>query len=80
MENAQESYHIIDTLSQEHSEKAMRDGQIHDVPAVSKVISHIKSQLESVHGPFKKVSVAAAERALKSNGRERQSISPASQC
>lgn len=65
LEKEQESYNIIDILSEEHSERAMLDGQIHDVLAVSKVISHIKSKLEELHGPLRKVSVAAAGRALK---------------
>lgn len=65
LEKEQECYKIVDILSWEHSERAMLDGQIHDVLAVSKVISHIKGQLEEKHGPLKKVSVAAAGRALK---------------
>ncbi|MGE7182516.1 cell division protein FtsA [Peribacillus sp. NPDC006672] len=70
LEKEHESYNIVDILSQEHSERAMLDGQIHDVLAVSKVISDIKSQLEEVHGPFKEVSVAAAGRALKTERAE----------
>ncbi|MFD4816792.1 cell division protein FtsA [Peribacillus butanolivorans] len=70
LEKKQESYNIIDILSEEHSERAMLDGQIHDVLAVSKVITHIKSQLEEKHGPLKKVSVAAAGRALKTERAE----------
>lgn len=65
LEKSDESYKIIDILSQEHSERAMLDGQIHDVTAVAKVITHIKNRLEEKHGPLKKVSVAAAGRALK---------------
>ncbi|WP_345796699.1 cell division FtsA domain-containing protein [Peribacillus muralis] len=65
LEKEQGCYKIVDILSQEHSERAMLDGQIHDIPAVSKVISTIKKQLEHIHGPLKKVSVAAAGRALK---------------
>ena len=65
LEKNQESYNIIDILSEEHSERAMLDGQIHDVLAVAKVISHIKDKLEETHGPLKRVSVAAAGRALK---------------
>lgn len=58
-------FHVIDILAKEHSERAMLDGQIHDVLAVSKVITEIKDELEIDHGPLKKVSVAAAGRALK---------------
>lgn len=65
LEKSEESYNIIDIVSQEHSERAMLDGQIHDVIAVAKVIQNIKSSLEEKHGPLKNVSVAAAGRALK---------------
>ncbi len=65
LEKSDKRYKIIDILSQEHSERAMLDGQIHDVTAVAKVISQIKNKLEEKHGPLKKVSVAAAGRALK---------------
>ena len=60
-----ENYHVLDILSKEHSERAMLDGQIHDVLAVSKIIKEIKTELEKKHGPLKKVNVAAAGRALK---------------
>ena len=33
---------LLDILSKEHSERAMLDGQIHDVLAVSKIIKEIK--------------------------------------
>lgn len=60
-----ENYHVLDILSKEHSERAMLDGQIHDVLAVSKIIKEIKTELEKKHGPLIKVNVAAAGRALK---------------
>jgi cell division protein FtsA len=60
-----ENYHVLDILSKEHSERAMLDGQIHDVLAVSNIIKEIKTELEKKHGPLKKVNVAAAGRALK---------------
>jgi cell division protein FtsA len=65
IENEQKQYEVIDILSQEHKERAMLDGQIHDVPAVAAVISSIKADMEKKHGPLKKVCVAAAGRALK---------------
>lgn len=65
LEKSDENYKIIDLLSQEHSERAMLDGQIHDVIAVAKVINQIKNKLAEKHGPLKRVSVAAAGRALK---------------
>jgi len=65
LEKKAESYHVTDLLAIEHTERAMLDGQIHDVLAVSKIIKEIKDQLEIKHGPLAKVSVAAAGRALK---------------
>lgn len=58
-------YHIVDTVIKEHDKRSMLDGQIHDVLSVANVISSIKDELESVHGPLHKVCVAAAGRALK---------------
>jgi len=72
LEEQNEQYHVIDALMKEHSERAMLDGQIHDVLSVSKIILDIKTQLEEKHGPLKKVCVAAAGRALKT---ERAKIS-----
>ena len=60
-----DSYHIEDLISIEHKERAMVDGQIHNILSVANVISTIKHQLEEKHGPLQKVSVAAAGRALK---------------
>ncbi|MGX1429886.1 cell division protein FtsA [Cytobacillus horneckiae] len=65
LEKQNDQFSIIDMRSQEHSERAMLDGQIHDIVAVSKVISQIKNELEETYGPLEKVSVAAAGRALK---------------
>ena len=65
LEKNEDNYCVIDITSIEHSERAMLDGQIHDVLAVSKIITEIKKQLEEKHGPLKKVSVAAAGRALR---------------
>ncbi|MFS1517583.1 cell division protein FtsA [Bacillus sp. SCS-151] len=59
------NFEIVDIVTKEHSERAMLDGQIHDVLAVSKVITEIKTELESRHGKLAKVCVAAAGRALK---------------
>lgn len=60
-----DNYHVSDILSIEHKERAMLDGQIHDVLAVAKIIQEIKTKMEEKHGPLRKVSVAAAGRALK---------------
>ncbi|MEK4442814.1 MULTISPECIES: cell division protein FtsA [Niallia] len=65
LEKKEDNYHVADLLSIEHTERAMLDGQIHDVLAVSKIIKEIKDQLEIKHGPLERVSVAAAGRALK---------------
>ncbi|MCG3089442.1 cell division protein FtsA [Sporosarcina sp. MB25] len=58
-------YHVADLISVEHKERSMIDGQIHNILSVAKVISEIKTELEMRHGPLKRVSVAAAGRALK---------------
>lgn len=58
-------HEVLDILVREHKERSMLDGQIHDVLSVSEIIQEIKSELEGSHGPLKKVCVAAAGRALK---------------
>lgn len=60
-----ERYQILDMVIKEHDERSMLDGQIHNVIAVSKLITEIKNELEKKHGPLKKVCVAAAGRSLK---------------
>ncbi len=39
------AYEVIDTVIQEHGERSMLDGQIHDVISVSNVISSVKEKL-----------------------------------
>lgn len=56
---------VIATEIQEHSTRAMLDGQIHDVVEVAEIIRNVKARLEGQVGPLKKVAVAAAGRALK---------------
>ncbi|KON86711.1 cell division protein [Sporosarcina globispora] len=63
-------YHVKDIVIKEHAERAMLDGQIHDVLAVSKIIAEIRDELEAKYGPLKKVCVAAAGRALKTERSE----------
>ncbi|MEW4222030.1 cell division protein FtsA [Rossellomorea marisflavi] len=65
MEEMDDHFQVSDILIEEHRERAMLDGQIHDVPAVAAVITSIKSRLEDAHGPLRKVCVAAAGRALR---------------
>lgn len=59
------TYSIVDYCMKEHAERSMHDGQIHNIPAVAKVIKEVKVTLEQAHGPLEKVCVAAAGRALK---------------
>ncbi|WP_417899298.1 pilus assembly protein PilM [Bacillus haimaensis] len=65
LEQQNEQFKVLDMVSKEHEERAMLDGQIHDILAVSKVIEYVKTELEKNHGPLTKVCVAAAGRALK---------------
>jgi len=51
---------------EEHKERAMYDGQVHDVDEVARVVAKIKAQLEKkLDTPLKQVAVAAAGRALR---------------
>ncbi len=65
VEPVDDQFRVIDCVVQEHSERSMLDGQIHDVVAVAKVISQIKERLEEKHGPLTQVAVAAAGRSLR---------------
>lgn len=65
LEQNEDNYHVVDLIVEEHTERAMVDGQIHNVVYVAEVIAHIKSKLEATHGPLTKVAVAAAGRSLK---------------
>src|SRR5690625_1986490 len=58
-------YEVIDFCSKQHGDRAMLDGQIHNVVQVAEIIKQVKSELELKHGPLHKVCVAAAGRALK---------------
>lgn len=71
MEEENDHFHVVDMVMKEHKERAMLDGQIHNVLYVAELIKEIKNELEKTHGPLKKVNVAAAGRALKT---ERASI------
>jgi cell division protein FtsA len=63
-EKVDNTIQIIASHRQEHRTRAMMDGQIHDVPEVANIIAEIKNALEISCGPLKKVSIAAAGRAL----------------
>lgn len=65
VEPVDDKFRVIDCCIQEHDERSMLDGQIHDVIAVARVIEKIKQQLEASHGPLTKVAVAAAGRSLR---------------
>ncbi|MFK4997443.1 hypothetical protein ACI2OX_07465 [Bacillus sp. N9] len=65
LEFVDDQYRVLDLIVREHKERAMLDGQIHDIAAVSNVIIEIKTELEQVYGPLSKVCAAAAGRALK---------------
>jgi cell division protein FtsA len=65
LEQEGETFHVADILVKEHKERAMVDGQIHNVVLVAELIKEIKTELEQTHGSLTKVSVAAAGRSLK---------------
>lgn len=65
LEEENKQYNVCDIFVKEHVERAMLDGQIHDVIAVSKIIKEVKEEMEKKHGSLTKVCVAAAGRALK---------------
>ena len=58
-------YEVLDLLQKEHKERAMIDGQIHDVLSVASVIQSVKETFEESFGPLTDVHVAAAGRALR---------------
>jgi cell division protein FtsA len=51
---------------EEHKERAMYDGQVHDIELVAKAVTKVKHELEKRTGlKLKRVSIAAAGRSLK---------------
>ncbi|MDN5344470.1 MAG: hypothetical protein PWQ18_581 [Clostridia bacterium] len=59
-------YHIQAAVIREHQQRAMLDGQIHDIPQVALAIEAVKERLEKkLHIKLKEAAVAAAGRALK---------------
>lgn len=65
LEESNGHFHVADIVVKEHKERAMVDGQIHDVLHVAELITEIRAELEEKHGPLHKASVAAAGRSLK---------------
>lgn len=63
-----DKYIVLDYEMVEHPERAMFDGQIHDIDKVSRVVKRIKDTLESRNDlRLSKVAIAAAGRALKTS-------------
>jgi len=59
-------FHIVAESCIEHEERAMLDGQIHDINLVAAAVHKVKSQLEESLGfSLSKVAIAAAGRFLK---------------
>ena len=59
---------IVAIEKEEHSERAMIDGQIENIEKVSALAKKVKKRLEDkVHAKLKRVSVAAAGRALRTS-------------
>jgi len=65
MEKKDQGYHIIASARTEHAQRAMYDGQVHDVAEVARAVLRVKDELQEKTGEmYRKVSVAAAGRAL----------------
>ncbi|WP_129596147.1 cell division protein FtsA [Anaerophilus nitritogenes] len=63
-----EKFIIVDTEIMEYSERAMYDGQIHDIDKVALAAKIVKEKLEERLGfPLTEVAIAAAGRALKTH-------------
>ncbi|WP_350343534.1 cell division FtsA domain-containing protein [Proteinivorax tanatarense] len=61
-----EDIHVVAHQIEGHQGRAMRDGQIHDIPAVALAVKKVKTKLEKKLGvSFKQASIAAAGRALR---------------
>ncbi len=57
---------IVDYEARSHEERAMMDGQIHDIQKVSKVVYDVKHSLENrLQTKLKEVAIAAAGRSLR---------------
>lgn len=65
LEETEKGADIKHYVVKEHRERAMLDGQIHDVISVAKLIDEVKHELEKKCGPLTKACVAAAGRTLK---------------
>ncbi len=62
----EDTYEVLDYEIMDHPDRAMFDGQIHDIKKVTEVVKKVKEILEERTGySLKKVAIAAAGRALK---------------
>lgn len=65
-EKIEDSYIVHDYEIMEHPDRAMLDGQIHDIDKVTRVVEKVKAALEERNDiELSKVAIAAAGRALK---------------
>jgi len=63
-----DKYVVLDFEELEHPDRAMFDGQIHDIDKVAKVVNKVKIALEERNQyKLKRVAIAAAGRALKTS-------------
>lgn len=59
-------FHVISEKFTEHEERAMIDGQIHDISLVAKAVNKVKTEIEEELGfKLEKVAIAAAGRFLR---------------
>lgn len=66
MVKEQEEYTILASAQTEHRQRAMYDGQVHDIEEVAQAVLRVKTELEQkINQPLQSAAVAAAGRALK---------------
>ncbi len=66
IKNNDQGYEILASARTEHRQRAMYDGQVHDVEEVARAVIKVKEILEKkLDVPLKQVAVAAAGRALR---------------
>ena len=65
LEKSEENYYLKEIVIHEHANRAMFDGQIHNIPEVGSLVKKVKKELEEkTKTKLKKVAVAAAGRDL----------------
>lgn len=65
LNKSDDTYKVIDYYIKPHDERAMLDGQIHNVVKVAEVLRDVTEKLAKKHGDITSVRVAAAGRSLK---------------